>query len=29
MNVNSAQGKFMLTVMGAFAELERSMIRER
>ncbi|MBO7674789.1 MAG: recombinase family protein [Atopobiaceae bacterium] len=29
MNVNSAQGKFMLTVMGAFAEFERSMIRER
>lgn len=29
MNVDSAQGKFMLTIMGAFAELERSMIRER
>ena len=29
MNVNSAQGKFMLTVMAAFAELERSTIRER
>lgn len=29
MNVNSAQGKFMLTVMGAFAELERTTIRER
>lgn len=29
MNVNSAQGKFMLTVMGAFAELERTTIKER
>lgn len=29
MNVDSAQGKFMLTIMGAFAELERQTIRER
>lgn len=29
MNINSAQGKFMLTVMGAFAELERETIKER
>lgn len=29
MNVRTGQGKFMLTVMGAFAELERTTIRER
>lgn len=29
MNIGSAQGKFMLTVMAAFAELERSTIEER
>ncbi|MBM6589860.1 recombinase family protein [Brevibacterium sp. RIT 803] len=29
MNIGSAQGKFMLTVMGAFAELERVTINER
>lgn len=29
MNVNSAQGEFMVTVMAAFATLERETIRER
>src|SRR5699024_987917 len=29
MNVRTGQGKFMLTVMGAFAELERTTISER
>ncbi|WP_426936356.1 recombinase family protein [Brevibacterium sp. LE-L] len=29
MNVRTGQGRFMLTVMGAFAELERTTIRER
>ncbi|WP_166821857.1 recombinase family protein [Brevibacterium limosum] len=29
MNVQTGQGKFMLTVMAAFAELERTTIRER
>lgn len=29
LNTNSPQGKFMLTILGAVAELERSVIRER
>ena len=29
LNVSSAQGEFMLTIYGAFAQMERAMIRER